>query len=48
MAHGGGSLAMDESLVPAEIAQRARTKEAEILEGLSRVNVNDSEPKSTR
>jgi basic membrane lipoprotein Med (substrate-binding protein (PBP1-ABC) superfamily) len=46
MAHGGGSLAMDESLVPAEVAAQVRETEAEILAGMFRVNVNDAEPTS--
>lgn len=47
MAHGGGSFVVDESLVPADAVEAARAKEQEILDGLFRVNVNDSEPKST-
>lgn len=47
MAYGGGSFVVDESLVPADAVATARAKEKEILDGLFRVNVNDSEPKST-
>jgi basic membrane lipoprotein Med (substrate-binding protein (PBP1-ABC) superfamily) len=47
MAHGGGSFVVDEGLVPADAVEAARAKEKEILDGLFRVNVNDSEPKST-
>lgn len=46
MAYGGGSLAMDETLVPAEVAEKVRAKEAEIMDGLFRVNVNDDRPVS--
>ncbi len=47
VAHGGGSLVVDESLVPEEVIEQVRAREQEILDGLFRVNVNDSEPKST-
>lgn len=47
MTYGGGSLVLDEELVPVEIVEDVRAKEEEILEGLFRVNINDSEPKST-
>lgn len=46
MAYGGGSLVMDESLVPAEVIAAVREKEAEIMDGLFRVNVNDAAPVS--
>ena len=46
MAYGGGSLVVDESLVPAEVVAAVRAKEAEIMEGLFRVNVNDERPVS--
>lgn len=46
MAYGGGSLVMDESLVSAEAAAAVKAKEAEILDGLFRVNVNDDRPVS--
>ncbi|MEC9401204.1 MAG: BMP family protein [Pseudomonadota bacterium] len=47
MSYGGGSFVVDESLAPAEAVSAAKAKEQEILDGLFRVNVNDSEPKST-
>ena len=46
MAYGGGSLVMDESLVSAETVAAVKAKEAEILGGLFRVNVNDERPVS--
>lgn len=46
MAYGGGSLVMDESLVAAETAALVKEREAEILGGLFRVNVNDARPVS--
>lgn len=46
MAYGGGSLVMDESLVAAETAAAVKEREAEILGGLFRVNVNDDRPVS--
>ena len=47
MQYGGSSLAMDESLVPADVVKLVRDKEREILDGLFRVNVNDAEPKGS-
>ncbi|WP_422785501.1 BMP family protein [Roseibium algae] len=47
MSYGGGSFVVDEALAPAESVATAKEKEQEILDGLFRVNVNDSEPKST-
>ena len=44
MAHGGGSLVLDEALVPAEIVEQVNARKQEILDGLFRVNVNDAEP----
>ncbi|MEX0280130.1 MAG: BMP family protein [Arenibacterium sp.] len=46
MAYGGGSLVIDESLVAAETAAAVKEREAEILGGLFRVNVNDDRPVS--
>lgn len=46
MAYGGGSLVLDESLVPAEVVAKVKEREAEILDGLFRVNVNDERPVS--
>jgi len=49
MSYGGGSLApMDPDLVPQEVIDLVMERETEILEGMFRVNVNDSEPRSTR
>ena len=47
MAQGGASLAMDDQLVPADVAKLVKDKEKEITDGLFRVNVNDAEPKSS-
>jgi basic membrane lipoprotein Med (substrate-binding protein (PBP1-ABC) superfamily) len=47
MAYGGASLAMDETLVPPDVAKLVEGKEKEIVDGLFRVNVNDAEPKSS-
>ncbi len=46
MAYGGGSIVFDESLVDAEVATQMQAVEQDILDGLFRVNVNDSAPKS--
>jgi len=46
MAYGGGSMVLDESLVPSDIVSRVKAKEQEILDGLFRVNVNDARPQS--
>lgn len=46
MAYGGGSLVMDESLVAEETVASVKEREAEILGGLFRVNVNDARPVS--
>ena len=49
MAHGGGSLApMDDSVIPAEVLALVEERQEEILGGMFRVNVNDSEPTSTQ
>ena len=48
MTHGGASLApMDPKLVDAKVMDKVKARQEEILNGLFRVNVNDSEPKST-
>jgi basic membrane protein A and related proteins len=47
MSHSGASLAMDEALVPPDVAKLVKDKEKDIVEGLFRVNVNDAEPKSS-
>ncbi|MBN9671212.1 BMP family protein [Roseibium aggregatum] len=47
MGPGGGSFVVDESLAPADAVKAAKDKEQEIMDGLFRVNVNDTEPKST-
>ncbi|MCH2094322.1 MAG: BMP family protein [Rhodobacteraceae bacterium] len=46
MAYGGGSLVLDESLVDADTVAAVKAREAEILDGLFRVNVNDQRPVS--
>ncbi len=46
MAFGGGSMVLDESLVPSDVATAVKAKEEEILGGLFRVNVNDARPNS--
>ena len=47
MAYGGGSMVLDEGLVPKDIVNAVKKpKESEILDGLFRVNVNDARPKS--
>lgn len=49
LSYGGGSLApMDPELVPQEVIDQVMERQQEILDGLFRVNVNDSEPRSTR
>ncbi|MET0743544.1 MAG: BMP family protein [Microvirga sp.] len=47
MAYGGASLAMDDKLVPADVAAPVKAREKEIIDGLFRVNVNDAEPKAS-
>ena len=44
MAYGGGSLVIDENIVDADVVKAVKEKEAEILNGLFRVNVNDTRP----
>ena len=46
MKYGGGSVVIDEKLVPANVVAHVREKEQEILDGLFRVNVNDGKPVS--
>ena len=49
MKYGGGSLApMDPELVPQEVIDEVKAREQEILDGDFQVNVDDSEPTSTR
>ena len=48
MAFNGGSLILDESLVPSDIANAVKAKEQEIMDGLFRVNVNDARPESDK
>ena len=47
MSYGVGSLVIDEELVPEDVRKLISEREAEIMGGLFRVNVNDAEPKST-
>ncbi len=46
MKYGGGSVIIDENLVPADVVQQVKAKEQEILDGLFRVNINDDKPVS--
>lgn len=46
MAHGGGSLALDETLVPADTVAAIKAKEVAILDGSFVVTVNDDAPVS--
>ena len=46
MAHGGGSLVMDEALVSADVAAAVAAKSAAIMDGSFVVTVNDEEPVS--
>ena len=44
MAYGGGSLALDESLVPADVVAAVQAKEAAILDGSFTVVIDDEAP----
>lgn len=46
MAHGGGSLVVDETLVSADTLAAIKAKEAAIMDGSFTVEVNDTEPVS--
>ncbi|NDR55568.1 BMP family protein [Aliiruegeria sabulilitoris] len=46
MEHDGGSITVDEALVPAEVLEAVKAKEAEILSGAFTVEVNDEAPVS--
>jgi len=46
MAHGGGSLALDASLIPADIVAAVEAKQAAIMDGSYVVAVNDEAPVS--
>ncbi len=46
MAHGGSSLAMDESLVSADVAAAVKAKSAAIMDGSYTVTINDDAPVS--
>ncbi|MEZ5668624.1 MAG: BMP family protein [Alphaproteobacteria bacterium] len=46
MAYGGGSIVYDDGLVPADVAGAMQATQQDIMDGLFRVNVNDSAPKS--
>ena len=48
MAYGGGSIVVDENLVPADVLAKVEAREQEILDGLFRVNVNDARPVSDK
>ncbi len=47
MKYGGGSIVLDESLVPADVVAKIRAKEAAIKSGAFTVTINNNEPKST-
>lgn len=46
MSYGGGSIVFDDELVPADVAAAMEASRQDILDGMFRVNVNDSAPKS--
>lgn len=46
MQYGGGSLVLDDKLVPADVVEAVRAKETDIMGGMFRVNVNDDRPVS--
>jgi len=48
MAHGGGSLVMDKSLVSGEVATRVMSRQSEIMEGSFEVIVNNDPPVSDK
>jgi len=48
MGYGGGSLVLDESLVPASVVSKVQEVEADIRAGMFRVNVNDARPVSDK
>jgi len=48
MKYGGGSVVVDENLVPADIVEAIKAKEAAILDGSFVVKVNDNEPVSDK
>ncbi|MGR3662214.1 MAG: hypothetical protein ACU0CA_13670 [Paracoccaceae bacterium] len=48
MAHDGGSLAMDTSLVPADVVAAVEAKTAAIMSGDFTVTVNDEPPVSDK
>ena len=48
MSYGGGSLVLDDALVPADVVKAVKAREEEILGGLFRVNVNDARPESDK
>jgi basic membrane protein A len=47
MEHGGSSVVYDEALAGAEAVADAKAKEAEILAGTLKVEINDAEPASS-
>ncbi|WP_457646740.1 BMP family protein [Profundibacter sp.] len=48
MKYGGGSVVVDENLVPADVVEAIKAKEAAILDGSFVVNVNNDEPVSDK
>ncbi|PRY24453.1 nucleoside-binding protein [Aliiruegeria haliotis] len=48
MEYGGGSITVDEGLVPADVLEKVKAKEADILSGAFKVEVNDEAPVSDK
>ena len=48
MGVGGGSLVFDEGLVPGEVAEQVKARQAAIMDGSFTVEIDDTEPKSTQ
>jgi len=48
MAYGGGSMVIDENLVPADVVAKVKETETAIMDGMFRVNVNDAPPVSDK
>ncbi|WP_171212436.1 BMP family protein [Ruegeria sp. HKCCA5426] len=46
MGYGGGSMVLDEELVPSDVVEAVNARQDEIMDGLFRVNVNDDRPVS--
>jgi len=48
MRYGGGSVAMDKALVPADVVAKVEAKKKDIMDGMFRVNVDDAKPVSDK